>query len=154
MSEGARMVGAIWQLGGAAGAVYYVFKLIGYGATARYSTAVGKVLRAEVEARSSGSYGRPNTVQAARIEYEYEVGGRKYRGDVIDAGGSLWTGSRVRADEACRRYPAGSVVAVRYDPADPKRAFLERSAAAFLIGLAGCAAAFIGGWLLRGGLSA
>ncbi|MBI4346687.1 MAG: DUF3592 domain-containing protein [Elusimicrobia bacterium] len=150
MSEPIAVMGALWQVGGGAGAAFYVYKLVGFAMTRNHPQAVGRVVLSRVRAESSGSYQRPQRVRAAQVEYEYEVAGRTYRGDVIDAGGSLWTSSPARAEEVRRRYPEGSVVAVYYDPADPRRAFLERSPASLLIVLSGCVAVCVAGGFMRG----
>lgn len=149
MSEPLALLATVWQYGGAAGAVFYLYKLVRYAATSSWPQAVGKVLGSELREKSAGTYENRNTVITARVEYEYEVGGRKFRNDVIDVGGDIWTSFAGRAEAVRRRYSEGSVVGVYYDPGDPQRSFLERSPAALLIAFAGCIAVSVAGALMR-----
>jgi hypothetical protein len=58
------------------------------------------------------------------VAYRYQVGGEKYSGRRVflsDTGFSRLG----RAKDVIARYPRGADVAVRYDPANPKRACLE-----------------------------
>jgi hypothetical protein len=78
--------------------------------------------------RSYSSEGGDSTSYYAVVLYEYVVNGQRYQSNRIRFGlevGSGWTGM---AQKVVDKYPAGSVVQVYYNPADPTDAVLERSA--------------------------
>ena len=56
----------------------------------------------------------------ARVEYEYMLAGRVYRGSVPAS--SL---SREAADSLAARYPVGREIAVGYDPGNPRQSVLR-----------------------------
>jgi hypothetical protein len=62
-------------------------------------------------------------VNEPRVEYEYRVGKKKYRGRRIDLGEKT---SGYELEAILDRYPVGATVTVYYDPADPHTAVLER----------------------------
>jgi Protein of unknown function (DUF3592) len=71
--------------------------------------------------RSRGvSSGGGGPTRSLVFAYTYTVGGKSYEGEKIHFG------SMSDPDELVKRYPAGSEVAVYYDPNDPTRATLER----------------------------
>ncbi len=72
-------------------------------------------------------HGSDRRIYQARVEYEYEVDGRTYRGDRVCVGGELDTSSRGRAEARCAAYPAGADVDVFHDPHLPEQACLERT---------------------------
>ncbi len=91
---------------------------------ATWSTASGRVVTSETrtEHRSSSSEG--TTVKTMPlVEYEFSVGGQKWRGNRIsigeDSGGA-------NTEATLQRYPIGAVVSVYYDPGNPKKSVLER----------------------------
>lgn len=89
-----------------------------------------EITRSEVAAESL-RYGLRNIrgiVYVAHIEYSYEVDGTEYSGDTICVGGELNTSRRSRAEERRAKYPVGVRVCAYYDPKDPSRACLERTA--------------------------
>ena len=59
------------------------------------------------------------------VRYAYEVGGQSHESDVIQHGMNLK--DRKSSEAMVARYPAGSTVDARYDPADPARAVLDPS---------------------------
>lgn len=59
----------------------------------------------------------------AKLEYEYEVGGQRYKGREISRFG-LWSGV-AQQDELVRRFAAGSRPEVAVNPGDPREAYLQ-----------------------------
>lgn len=122
---------------GCFGLIWMLFVLgfdgfIGYGfwrtydAKARFLTTPGVVTGSEIE-RSSSSDG---TTYAAKIEYEFELGGTSYTGD-RHSYFSISTSSRGHAEEVVKRYPVGRRVQVHYDPGEPEDSVLEVDARSF-----------------------
>lgn len=70
----------------------------------------------------------------ADIKYEYEVAGETFLGDRV-FWGEYGTGSLDPMQEIVDRYPVGKKVTVYYDPANPKKAVLERGARLASFGL-------------------
>ncbi len=99
--------------------------------SALWPTTGGTVLAADVSRRTSRDRKRGTTsvYYSPSVRYSYSVAGRGYECDVVRFG-SLESGSHKSAEEVVTRYPAGSTVVVRYDPADPSRATLETYSAA------------------------
>src|SRR4051794_12497911 len=94
-----------------------------------WSSTDGKVLVSTVVARrkSPGDPGYADTdteiTNEPRVEYEYRVDKKKYRGHKIDLGEKT---SSYELEKILDRYPVGAAVTVYYDPADPNRAVLDR----------------------------
>ncbi|WP_380879115.1 hypothetical protein ACFB49_20470 [Sphingomonas sp. DBB INV C78] len=72
------------------------------------------------------------------IRYLYTVEGREYRGRAIRLSNDTSFNDSYEADDFVAAFPAGRVVPVYYDPADPKDAALiiEPPSALLLIGVA------------------
>lgn len=101
-----------------------VVKLIEVRKAARWPTTHGKVVVSKSEARSvKGTANTPRTGNFARVEYEYQVKGRKLRGKRVSIGEEA---PDFRVVETLERYPLGARVTVYYDPQDPAKAVLER----------------------------
>ncbi len=116
--------------------------------TLRWRWTNGRIVSARVSARddrhvdrntysvgsvttSSASMERLERRNFVSVEYEFKVDGKAYRGDRIDLG--------VKSDEddvveKARRYPAGKIVPVLYDPRDPSRCILERTPMRTILG--------------------
>ena len=112
-----------------------------------WPTTGGKVLTAEVSKRTSRDRRRKttSTYYTPNVRYSYMVAGQNYESTVIRFG-SLEGGSYKKAEEVIARYPAGTTVVVRHDPADPSRATLETQSAAghqILVGIVFIAALII-----------
>lgn len=60
------------------------------------------------------------------VEYEYAVAGRTYTSRHVKLDTEVG-GSQSFAEGVNAKYPVGRIVTVRYDPKDPKRAYLELS---------------------------
>jgi nitrate reductase NapE component len=93
-------------------------------AVGRWATATATVIQSEAVWGLTTHGGRTAGTWLARFSYQYEVGGRVYRGGRI-AFYRRCTGSRAR--QLVARHPAGSRVRVYYDPARPAEAVLDRS---------------------------
>lgn len=83
-----------------------------------------KITRSELRRQRSHN----NTIYSASIEYRYEVSGSDFTSERICVGGDLNTSMKGRAERRCRRYPVGAEVYAYYDPGEPSRACLERTA--------------------------
>jgi hypothetical protein len=83
---------------------------------------MGKVVLSRVEVS-----GGEHTTVSPHVEYDYEVGGVRYRGDRIRAGDryASRSGSKL-AYAAIDRYPVGSDVTVYYNPGNPSESAVER----------------------------
>ena len=97
----------------------------------RWPVAPGRIVSSSVEryeevagTRSSGSRTRM-TLYRPVVTYEYEVGGHRFRGDRITQSPGLNRGAPDLAEQVVRRYPSGTAVDVRYDPARPGDSVLE-----------------------------
>lgn len=84
----------------------------------------GEVLRAYYVAEPFHSKVETGDIYVPAIRYRYAVAGQGYRSD------RAWTGKRLtfrslsEAKTFLAGFPQGSVIEVRYDPADPRRATL------------------------------
>ena len=88
-----------------------------------WPSAPATILRSDVARRvSRGADNRRDEFLEFDVEYEYEVGGRRYVGTTYRLSGREIFGD---GTEEMRKYPVGAVVPVRYDPADPEGAVLE-----------------------------
>jgi hypothetical protein len=94
-----------------------------------WPTAGGRVLATEITKRTYRDKNRTtHTFYKPHVRYAYSVGGADYAGEVIRFG-DVEKGHITLAEEVTGKYPVGSIVAVRYDPDDPKRATLETQSA-------------------------
>lgn len=106
------------------------FIWLGYGQYSKgrvsesWPTASGLILNSDVaEARTRA--GSAQRMYEARIIYEYEIGGQKYKGNQVTfADGS--SSNRSDASKMVNQMPAGKTVPVYYNPADPYEACLIR----------------------------
>ena len=94
------------------------------GATVReravnWPVATGEITRSELR-----KTGRARPLYRAKIHYRYSVKGRDYAGRRVSPGGDL-AGPRDQARARLAAYPSGATVEVRYNPANPKEAYLE-----------------------------
>jgi hypothetical protein len=99
-------------------------KMLDVRRASTWSTAVGRVVRSDTEASRHGFAGEATTVTTnPRIEYEFSVGGRAWRGNRISIGDD--TGG-ANTEATLRAYPMGATVSVYYDPANPRNCVLVR----------------------------
>lgn len=100
-------------------------------AAANWPSVAGTVAQSGVEkfqARSSigNLWYRPwRTMFRSRVIYTYRVDGVDYSADRIFFGAQMSISLSFLMGAAARRYPAGSIVNVLYDPANPANAVLE-----------------------------
>ena len=134
---------------GLAAAGYGLYAYLRAPEAASWVTTEGRISAARVVERSErDSDGRPQTVYAPELLYEYRVGERTYVGRRI---GHIpvavsW---RSYAEGIVARYSVDRPVLVYYDPAAPQEAVLEREGGAG-VGLA----LFFGGLTLAGAVVA
>ena len=94
-------------------------------ASADWPNVQGTIVSSAVDSRrSSTSQGRPKTTFHAAVRYEYVVDGANLVGERVAIGDDSARSSS-GAREVVDLYPAGSNVAVSYDPANPARSVLE-----------------------------
>jgi len=97
----------------------------------RWPVAEGLVLSAKVEkyrqsvSRGTGGPRDRMTLYRPVLVYEYEVAGKRFRGSRIAQSPGLDRGVPEFAEKVVERYPAGSAVAVRYNPRRPDESVLE-----------------------------
>ena len=98
----------------------------------RWPVAKGRVLSSTVEQyrtdAGSGSFGGPRarlTLYRPVVVYEYEVDGKRFRGDRIAQSPGMNKGVPDFAEKVVQRYSSGSAVDVRYDPKRPGQSVLE-----------------------------
>jgi hypothetical protein len=100
-------------------------------AASAWPTVPGKLLSSEVVAHGSlNSAKRGGKGQASYqpvVRYSYALGGKELIGTAIGLVDAR--GSKAAAEKRLAAFAAGKELAVRYDPADPKRALLDVSAA-------------------------
>lgn len=104
--------------------VALLVKLLEVRRAAWWTTTMGRIVRSGTEANRRVGAGRETRVSTVpAVEYEFSAGGRTWRGHRIaireDIGGA-------NTAATIARYPAGAVVSVHYDPANPANAVLER----------------------------
>lgn len=138
--------------------VSIVFIWLGWGyyskaqMSASWPEAAGKVIESKVvEASRSRSGTSSKRMYKVWVTYDYEVDGRKYRGDQVgfmDGSSSSESGMA----EEVKNYPAGNPVTVYYNPAEPQEAILDRSAGIipWLMMGGGALGMLLGGKLLLG----
>ena len=91
----------------------------------RWPTVRGQVVKSGAEQFSdTDSKGRSRTMYRPTVEYTYQVQGHAYRSNQIQSMTQV-SGSENYAVKKAAKYPAGSSVTVRYDPANPGTAGLE-----------------------------
>jgi hypothetical protein len=119
-------------------------------------TTAGTVVTSTVASRilspSDPGYnpGDTNVTNEPRVEYEYTVAGKKYRGRRIDLGEKT---SSYELESILDRYPLGMAVTVYYDPADPNTAVLDRDMAWWVWAVGGgCVVLAIAAPLVAAGL--
>jgi hypothetical protein len=109
-------------------------------AAAAWPTVPGKLLSSEVVAHTGIHSGRRGSKGQASyqpvVRYSYSVGGKELSGATI--GLVDVRGSKAAVERKIAAFASGKELAVHYDPADPKRALLDVTAAGsgWLIGLA------------------
>ncbi|HRE49417.1 MAG TPA: DUF3592 domain-containing protein [Aggregatilineales bacterium] len=99
------------------------------GISRGWNTTQGTVLAAAVQrSRRVGRTGGGAFYPV--VAYEYNVGGKRYVGQRIDAGSPVGIGNYQAVERRVAAYPIGGKVTVYYDPNDPATAVLEHSAGA------------------------
>lgn len=119
----------------------------------RWPSEPGKVVISKVKSHkkkpSEPGYNFSDTevTNEPQVEYDFLVGGSKYRGTRITIGEKT---SGFELESILARYPVGAEVTVYYDPANPKKAVLERDLpmGIMLAGMGCLLLFFIGGPLL------
>lgn len=106
------------------------FTWLGWGyyskgaASEKWPVAQGTILESEVAESRKTRSGSGSRMYEAHVIYEYEVEGRKIKGDQV----SLMEGSSSHRSDAAKvvnGLPVGKVVPVHYNPADPYEACLS-----------------------------
>lgn len=94
--------------------------------SANWPTAQGTIQASSVrENLETDSEGDNERAFYPNVHYAWSAGGQSYTGDRIVFGGKSRFTRESDAKAVCDRYPQGSQVAVRYNPANPQEAVLE-----------------------------
>jgi len=94
-------------------------------ASRQWPMVLGQVILSTIASSSSSEGG---TTYSPSIHYAYDIGGRAYNNSRVAFGGFTSTSNPRDAQKHTARYPAGAVVQVYYNPANPQDATLERRA--------------------------
>lgn len=102
----------------------YVVKLLEVRKARNWKTAPGRIIQSRTRQHTRRDVnGKSIREVLPDVVYEYEVGGRRYRGTRISFAERI-TGADLEA--ALERYPVGADVTVSYNPGKPAEAVLER----------------------------
>ncbi len=153
MSAGAIFITLVIAMFPALILVALVVKLWEIHEASRWPETTGKVIASRVQSRRNRpddqAYNFKDTEVSNEpfVEYEYKVGGRKYRCSRITIGEKI-SGSELK--ETLDRYPVGKSVTVYYHPGNPARALLERTLPTkpMIVGGGALLLFFVGGPLL------
>jgi hypothetical protein len=110
-----------WTVATLVGDAIWTMTMVWQAETSSYVSTAGTIVESKVET-GSGSEGE--TTYSAKVDFEYQVGGQKYRGNRISYA-TRFTSGRKAARNTVRRYPRGKQVTVYYSPAKPAAAVLE-----------------------------
>jgi len=113
-------------------ALVFVFMIIRTSrkahATERWNTTSGRILQSEVTSYRYRSHGSSSTMYQPTIQYEYVVNGQHLQSEHVRMGMAYGTSWTQPAQNVVDKYPAGAIVQVFYNPANPNEAVLEHSA--------------------------
>jgi hypothetical protein len=101
-----------------------LFTLQRHRVAIRWPQAPGVIEASEVDAER---HFKNNLMYRPVIRYRYSAPGGPYVGEKTANTGKLYT-EEAKAKKVAARYPVGSTVMARYNPADPSEAVLERGA--------------------------
>ncbi|MGH8099647.1 MAG: DUF3592 domain-containing protein [Chthoniobacterales bacterium] len=108
----------------------------------RWPVAKGRILSSRVEeytdivaSRSSPSRARIKLYRPI-VTYEYTIGGRRFQSNRITQSPAWNRGAPDFAEQITQRYPAGSVIDVRYNAKRPTDSVLEPSVPSWKLGFA------------------
>jgi hypothetical protein len=110
---------------GVAGALLlfqYSGKVVNYVATTGWQTTSGEVVRSGVV----DAWDTTGDRFVPEVEYTYTVDGETLTGGQIDLRGDVFYGNEDAAALQVEPYPAGTVVTVQFNPADPAQSVLTR----------------------------
>jgi hypothetical protein len=92
----------------------------------RWPTVPGRVLHSGAESRRVRSQSGYTTMYYPQVVYEYSVNGQRYHGTRVSAGTEVGRGrGRNVQAQTQKKYPAGAVVQVYYNPTNPQETALE-----------------------------
>lgn len=106
------------------GLVALAVAMFKYAKVMRWARTGGRIIASEpgFEIRQRFDTEAPRNERVAKIAYEFEVRGRKFRsGRILDSGHP----PEDQTERLLRQYPKGAAVIVRYDPDDPSQSALE-----------------------------
>ena len=113
---------------GVCGILYSVYRLFIIKISRGWPYSLGKIVTSHIET----SYHGERCIERAVIEYEYEVGGKLFRGSKISSGMDFGISSSASmpslspAEYVIKKYGWGDEVRVFYNPNRPKSSFLEK----------------------------
>jgi hypothetical protein len=129
MSSGAIFMLIIWAMFPGLIIVALVVKLWEVRKASRWPSTTGRVVVSTVQSHkrqpgeSGYNFGDTEISNEPHVEYEYQVNGRKYRGERITIGEKT---AGFELEGILARYPVGASVTVYYNPDYPEFALLER----------------------------
>lgn len=129
MSEGAIFMLLCWAMFPTLIIVAVVVKLREVRKARRWPAIEGKVIVSDVQPRKNKpgdpgyNFHDTEVANEPRVEYEFQVAGKTYRGRRITIGEKT---AAFELEGILARYPVGAPVTVYYDPANPETAVLER----------------------------
>lgn len=100
--------------------VFAVWRTARQYSTVHYRAVEGRVSSSEVEVNVDGE----STAFLPKIEYDYTVAGRHYRGSRYRYG-TIGHPSHQEMERIVRQHPQGSMTKVYYDPANPADSLLK-----------------------------
>ena len=111
---------------GVCGILYSVYRLFIIKISKGWPYTIGKIVTSHIETYYHGE----RCIERAVIEYEYEVGGKLFRGSKISSGVDFGISSSAPslspAEYVVKKYGRGDEVRVFYNPNRPKSSFLEK----------------------------
>lgn len=122
--EPARIIAGIAAGAIGLGLIGLVFALASHARTLRWTRATAKILSSQpgFDLIQRFKSDPPRNERVAKIVYEFEAAGQKWRsGRILDSGHP----PEDQIERLLAAYPAGKEAVIRYDPADPQKSCLE-----------------------------
>jgi hypothetical protein len=131
--------------------IYQGLRLWRVAASQRWPSVPGLIVRSRACVKRQ-HHSPSGGVRSSDIRYRYRVDDVAYESDVVCLGGQWDTSFGGPAERRLLRYPEGEAVEVYFDPANPRRACLERKTEAAMFPILIAAAFALLGLLLVSGV--
>ncbi|WP_435010560.1 DUF3592 domain-containing protein [Tundrisphaera lichenicola] len=157
MSAGAVFITLVCAMFPALILVAVVVKLREIRQAKHWPETTGKVIASRIQSRRNKpndpgyNFGDTEVTNEPFVEYEYDVGGRKYRCSRVSIAEKT---AGTEREAILARYPVGARVTVFYNPAEPATAVVERELpkGVMIVGGGAVLLFFVGGPLITAGL--